>query len=128
MALAKNARTIISNQSNAASATIRGRLDLNGAQGGGFLTASIVNGGTGPSAQCVCTVMVAHNATLPALGAAGADWKTIAQFGGGLLANFPTPIALPIDPAIMCLQVEFTGNLTQAVTVEAFFSELTTVG
>jgi hypothetical protein len=125
MALAKTARTIIASASNAAGATVRGTLDLNAAQGGGILTFKITNGGTGPTVQCTGYVLVAHNATLPAAGSAGATWKTMASYGGGTTASDVTEFFLPIDPSIMCLCVEFRGNTGQAVTIEAFMSELT---
>lgn len=128
MALTKTARTIIASISNAAGATKRGTLDLNAVQGGGFLTIKITNGATGPTVQCACNILIAHNATLPSAASAGADWKTIASYGGGTTASAVTEIGMPIDPAIMALEVEFTGNTGQAVTVEAFFSELTSVG
>lgn len=127
MALAKNARTLLSSQSNAAGATVRGRLDMNAVQGGGFLTIKMTNGGTAPTTQCVCNILIAHNATLPAAASAGTDWKTIASYGGGVVASYPTEIGISIDPSIMCLEVEFTGNTGQAVTVEAYLSELTTI-
>lgn len=41
------------------------------------------------------------------------------------MPNATTEVGIPIDPAIMCLEVEFTGNTGQAVTVEAYLSELT---
>lgn len=126
MALTKNARTLVASASNAAGATTRGRVDLNAAQGGGILTIKITNAGTGPAVQCLCNVLIAHNATLPAAASAGSDWKTIASYSGGTTANAVTEIGMPIDPAVMCLEVEFTGNTSQAVTVEAFLSELTT--
>lgn len=125
MALSKTARTIVTSASNAAGGTTRGTLNLNAVQGGGLLTFKMTNGGTGPTTQCVCNVMVAHSATLPAAGSAGATWKTMVSYGGGLTAGNITEYAVPIDPAIMCLCVEFTGNTGQAVTVEAFMSELT---
>ncbi len=127
MALVKTARTIVTSGSNGAGATTRGRLDLNAVQGGGFLTIKITNGGTGPAIQCTCNVLIAHATSLPAAGSAGADWKTIASYGGGVTANAATEVGLPIDPSIMCLEVEFTGNTSQAVTVEAYLSELTLV-
>lgn len=126
MALSKTARTIVASTSNAAGATTRGTLDLEAAYGG-LLTIKMTNGGTGPAAQCQCNILVAHNATLPAAGSRGADWKTIASYGGGTTANAITEVPLPIDPAVMALEVEFTGNTSQAVTVEAFLSELTSV-
>lgn len=126
MALTKNARTIVASASNAAAGTTRGRLDLNAAYGG-FLTIKMTNGGTGPTIQCSCNILVAHNTTLPTAAAAGTDWKTIASYGGGTTASAVTEVGMPIDPSIMTLEVEFTGNTGQAVTVEAFFSELTAV-
>lgn len=94
---------------------------------GGFLTFKITNGGTGPTIQCTCNILVAHNATPPSAGSAGTDWKTMASYGGGTAANQVTEIALPIDPSIMALEIEFTGNTGQAVTVEAYLSELSSV-
>lgn len=126
MALTKTARTIVASASNAAGGTTRGTLDLEAAYGG-FLTIKMTNGGTGPSAQCSCNVLVSHNATLPAAGSAGTDWKTIYTIGGGTTASAVTEAGMPIDPSIMALCVEFTGNTSQAVTVEAFLSELTSV-
>ena len=124
MALTKTARTIVASASNAAAATARGTIDLE-ATYGGLLTLKITNGATGPTVQCTCNVLIAHNATLPAAASAGADWKTIYSFGGGVTANAVTQMAIPIDPSIMALEVEFTGNTVQAVTVEALMSEFT---
>lgn len=126
MALSKTARTIVASASNAAGGTTRGTIDLETTYGG-FLTIKMTNGGTGPTVQCACNVLVAHNATLPAAGSAGTDWKTIYTFGGGTTASAVTEMGIPVDPSIMALEVEFTGNTGQAVTVEAYFSELTTV-
>lgn len=129
MALTKTAREIVAaGTSNTAGSTTRGRLDMNAVQGGGLLTLKIINGATGPTVQAVANVLIAHNATLPAAASAGADWKTIASIGGGTTNNGITEWSLPIDPATMCLEVEFTGNTGQTVTVEAYLSELTSVG
>lgn len=125
MALTKTARTLVASAANTAGSTTRGTLDMNAVQGGGILTIKMANGGTGPTLQCVCNILIAHNATLPTAGSAGADWKTIAVYGGGVTASAITEIGIPVDPAIMCLEVEFTGNTGQSVTVEAYLSELT---
>lgn len=125
MAVTKNARTLVASISNAASAVKRGTIDLTAAQGGGFLTIKIINGATGPTTQCVCNILIAHNSTLPAAAAAGTDWKTIMSYSGGVTANAITAVGMPIDPAIMHLEVEFSGNTGQPVTVEAYLSELT---
>jgi hypothetical protein len=127
MALTKTARTLVASVANTASSTTRGRLDMNAVQGGGFLTIKMTNGGTGPTAQCLCNILIAHNAVLPTAASAGTDWKTIATFGGDTTASKITEQAIPIDPAIMCLEVEFTGNTGQSVTVEAYLSELTAI-
>lgn len=127
MALTKTARTIVAAAtSNSAGGTTRGTLDLNSAQGGGTLTIKITNGGTGPTVQCLANVLIAHNGTLPTAASAGSDWKTIASVGGGTTASDITEFSMQIAPSVMCLEVEFTGNTGQAVTVEAYLSELTT--
>jgi hypothetical protein len=126
MALTKTARTIVASASNAAGSTTRGTLDLETAYGG-FLTLKITNGGTGPTVQCTANVLVAHDATLPAAGSAGPNWKTIYTVGGGTAASAVTEMGMPIDPSIMALEVEFAGNTGQSVTVEAYLSELTSI-
>jgi hypothetical protein len=121
----KTARTVVASTSNAAGATTRGTVDLRTAYGG-FLTAKITNGATGPTAQCVCNFLVAHNAGVtPPAASAGADWKTVWGFGGGSTNSAVTEQAWDVSSGVMHLEVEFTGNTGQAVTVEAYFSETT---
>lgn len=122
--LTKAARTLVASASNAAGATTRGTRDLRTSQGG-LLTGKITNGATGPSAQCEMRVLVAHNdGTTPTAASAGADWKTVARFGGGTTANAVTEFSYVVDPGIQHIEVEFTGNTGQAVTVEAAMSEI----
>ena len=126
MALTKNARTIVAASTSAVPGTPqRGRLDMNAVQGGGFLTIKMTPAGT-LGVQCSANILVAHNATLPAAGSAGTDWKTIASYGSGLTSGVTTEFNMPIDSTIMCLEVEFIGNTTNNCTVEAYLSELTT--
>jgi len=111
------------NQRQAAAVSLVGKL-------GGILTMKITNGGTGPTAQCEGRVLIAHNASTPSLPAvgtplAGADWKTVWKFGGGTTLNAITEQSYEFGPGIMQLAVEFTGNTGQAVTVEAYLSEVT---
>lgn len=124
MALSKTAATVVASASNAAGGTTRGTLDLTGFYGGP-MTLKITNGATGPTAQCQCNVLVAHNAATPAAASAGADWKTLFSFGGGTTALAVTEQYLNVAPGVMQLEVEFTGNTGQAVTVEAYMSKLT---
>ena len=118
-------RTIVASASNAAGATTRGTQDLRGKLGG-FLTMKITNGGTGPTLQCEGRVLVAHNdGSTPAAASAGADWKTVWRFGGGTTANAITEQSYEFGPGIAHIEVEFTGNTGQAVTVEAEMTEVT---
>lgn len=96
---------------------------------GGLLTVKLTNGGTGPAVQAVAYVMVAHDSgTLPATGAAGTTWKTIATLGGGgTTASAVTELAYEVPQGVMHLQVEISGNTGQAVTAEAFLSEATSI-
>lgn len=122
----KTARSVVASTANTSGSTTRGRVDLTTAFGG-ILTFKMTNGATGPSVQCVANVLVAHNASQPAAGSAGADWKTIYSVGNGTTASTIGEYSLPIPPSVMQLEVEFTGNTAQSVTVEADFSELTSV-
>ena len=124
--LIKTPRTLVAaGTSNAAGATTRGTVDLRTPHGG-LLTLKITNGGTGPTVQCEGRVMIAHTAgATPAAASAGADWKTIWRFNGGTPANAITEQSYRVGPGEMHLQTEFTGNTGQAVTIEAFLSEVT---
>ena len=124
MALTKNDTTIIASASNAAGATTRGTIDLSSAYGG-IVTMKITNGATGPTVQAEGRVLVSHADTLPTAASAGADWKTIWRFGGGVTANAVTEQSFQFGPEVRHLEVEFTGNTGQAVTVEAIASTYT---
>lgn len=126
MPLSKTARAVVASVSNAAAGTTRGTIDLETTYGG-LLTMKITNGATGPSVQCEGRVLVAHAATLPAAASAGADWKTLYTFGGGVVAAAVTEMSFHVPQSVMALEVEFTGNTVQPVTVEAGLSELSTV-
>lgn len=123
--LTKTARTIVSSQSAAVGTPVRGTLDLRTKQGG-ILTGKITNGGTGPTVACAMTVSIAHNdGATPSAAAEGADWKRFYQFAGDTTSASVNQWAIDIPPGVMHLQVEFAGNTGQAVTVEAFLSEIT---
>jgi hypothetical protein len=128
MALTKNARTLVASATNTAGSTARGTVDLNAVQGPSVLTFKITNGGTGPTVQCTCKVMVAHASSLPTAGAEGTDWKTLfPPVGPGTGASASVAMSYTIPAAVMCLEVEFTGNTGQSVTVEAYMSEFTSI-
>lgn len=117
--------TLVASTSNAAGSTTRGTRDMRGKHGG-LLTAKITNGGTGPTVQCTATVLIAHNSgATPTAGSEGADWKTYAVLGGGgTTASAVTPLSMVIPPCCH-VEVEFTGNTGQAVTVEAIITDYT---
>lgn len=124
--LTKTPRTLVAvGTVNAAGGVTRGGVDLR-TVAGGWLTLKIANGTTGPTSQCLCTVLTAHAAgATPTLASAGADWKAAWSFVGGITNNQITEQAWAVPPGIMHLAVEFSGNTLQSVTVEALFSELT---
>lgn len=125
MALTKTPATIITaGTSNGAGSTTRGVIDLRSMYGG-ILTVKITNGASAPTIPAVANVLVAHNSSsTPAAGSAGTDWKTIASWGGGATANGISEWSMVIDPAICHLEVEITGNTGQAVTCEAYITQL----
>lgn len=124
--LTKTPRTLIAAAtSNAAGAQTRGTADLRTAQGG-LLTVKVTNGATGPTVPATVNILVAHNSgATPAAASAGADWKTVWSFASSTGNNVITEQSITIDPAVMHLEVEVTGNTGQAVTCEAFLSEIT---
>lgn len=125
MALTKTPATIIAaGTANAAGGTTRQVVDLRSMYGG-ILTVKLTNGATAPTIQAVANVLIAHNSgATPTPGSAGADWKTIASWGGGTTNNEVREWSMVIDPAIMHLEVEITGNTAQAVTCEAYVTQL----
>lgn len=122
MAKTQAATAIVSSTSNSAGGTTRGRLDCT-AVDGGIVTLRITNGGTGPTVQCEARILIAHKgSSMPAAGAEGTgdlDWKQVYVIGGGTTASASTRLPYRFGPEVAYLEVEFTGNTGQAVTVEA---------
>lgn len=121
--LVKAARTLIAaGTSNAAGATTRGTVDLRTA-GGGLLTIKTNNAGT-LGVQAEARVLIAHNTgATPTAASAGADWKTIYVLGTGTVSGTTNEWSYRVPADVMHLEVEITGNTTNAVTCEAFMSE-----
>lgn len=114
----KVAATLVASASNAAGATTRGTVDIRG-KVGVFITMKITNGATGPTAQCVCNILVSHaTGATPTAASAGADWKTQWSFGGGTTNSAVTEQTIWVE-GVQHACIEFTGNTAQAVTVEA---------
>lgn len=122
MARAKTVQSVVASVSNAAAATTRGAIDVR-ERDGGAVTIKMTNGATAPTLPCEARVMVAHDTgTTPATGAAGATWKTVATYYGSIANSGVVEEVFYFGPAPMHVQVEFTGNTVQAVTVEAIAS------
>lgn len=128
MAKSQTRTALVTSAANTAGATTRGRLDCSLVDGG-IVTFRITNGATGPSAQCLARVLIAHRGTsMPAAAAEGTgdlDWKQVYEIGGGLTANATARGVYRFGPEIAYLQVEFTGNTGQSVTVEAHATTFT---
>ena len=122
MAKTQTRTAVVASASNASAATTRGRLDCSTADGG-ILTFAMTNGGTGPTVQCEARVMVAHkDSAMPSAGAEGTgnlDWKQVYAIGGGTVGGNKTRGTYRFGPEVAYLQIEFTGNTGQSVTVEA---------
>ena len=121
----KTARTLVASTSNAAGSTQRGTLDLR-TKLGGLLHIKMTNGATGPTVACTANILNAPtDGATPTAASAGADWKTLWSVTGVTTNSGVFETAVEISAAVQHLEVEFTGNTGQAVTVEATFSELT---
>ncbi len=122
MAKTQAATVLVASVSQAAAGTTRGRLDCSTVDGG-IVTFRMINGATGPTAQCVARILIAHKgAAMPAAAAEGTgatDWKQVYEIGGGVTANGSFRSSYRFGPEVAYLEVEFTGNTGQAVTVEA---------
>ena len=124
--LVKAARTVIpAGSSNAGGAGnfTRGTVDLRTAQGG-LLTIKTTNTGV-LGAQAEVRVLIAHNAgATPAAASAGADWKTVYVLGTSVVSGVTNEWSYRVPADAMHLEVEITGNTTNAVTCEAYLSEI----
>lgn len=121
--LVKAARTLIAaGTSNAAGATTRGTVDMR-TDMGGLLTIKTNNAGT-LGVQAEARVLIAHNAgATPTAASAGTDWKTVYVLGTGTVSGTTNEWSYRVPADVMHLEVEITGNTTNAVTCEAFMSE-----
>lgn len=121
MAKTITAAELVASAANTASSTTRGRLDVSAADGG-MIRWRMTNGGTGPTVQCTAKVLVARKqGSMPAAGAEGTgsdDWKQIYEQGGGTANSASTRGSYRFGPEIAYIEIEFTGNTGQSVTVE----------
>jgi hypothetical protein len=121
MAKTITGQVLVTSAANTAGSTTRGRLDVSAADGG-MIRWRMTNGGTGPTLQCEARILVARKqASMPAAAAEGTGddaWKQVYVQGGGLTANASTRGSYKFGPEIAYIEIEFTGNTGQSVTVE----------
>jgi hypothetical protein len=118
MPITKTARTLQSSTSNAAGATTTSSsVDIRTSLGG-VATLKFTNGATGPSVACSGFIEVSHDNT---------NWYRYNGRAGGVANSEVVSHSIDIPPGTMYIRSVFTGNTGQAVTVEAFFQELTSV-
>ena len=121
MAKTITGQVLVTSASVAAAGTSRAALDVSGADGGEIRFA-ITNGATGPTLQCVASVLVARKqSSMPSAAAEGTgddNWKRRYSVGGTVTASTKTFGSFRFGPEVAYIQIEFTGHTGQAVTVE----------
>lgn len=129
MAKTITAAALVSSAANTAGSTTRGRLDVSAADGG-MIRWRITNGGTGPTTQCEARILIAQkNTSMPAAAAEGTGdtaWKQVYAMGGGTTASASSRGSYRFGPEVAYIEIEFTGNTGQAVTVECTGDSYTT--
>lgn len=117
----KTGQVLVTSAANTAGSTTRGRLDCSSAEGG-MIRWRMTNGGTGPTVACEARVLIARKqASMPTAAAEGTaddDWKRVLTQQGSLTANASTRGSYRFGPEVAYIEIEFTGNTGQSVTVE----------
>lgn len=114
----KTARTLQSSVSNGTGATTTGSAVNIGTALGMLVTGKITNGATGPTLPCSFYVEVSID---------GSAWKTYSRQDAGTTNAAVYEFTVDLPPATMQVRSKFTGNTAQAVTVESFGHELTSI-
>lgn len=118
MAASKTSRTILTSTSNSAGGTTNGtELDLS-TKYGALVCGKITNGGTGPTVGCDMVVYV---------GEATGTKREFSRQTAPTTNSAVTEFCVEIPAAAMFVNVTFTGNTGQAVTVECYAQELTSL-
>lgn len=114
----KTARVLQTSGSNSAGSTTTGTgLDLT-TKFGGFATLVVTNGGTGPTIACDAILETSGDNT---------NWREFTRQTAGVTASTPYVFNVEVPVGVMYLRSKFTGNTAQAVTVEAYFQEVSGV-
>lgn len=121
MAKTLTAQVLVSSASNTVGSTTRGRLDCS-AVDGGMIRWRMTNGGTGPTVACEARVLIARKGSgMPSAAAEGTgddDWKQVFVQTGTTTNSASTRGSYRFGPEVAYIEIEFTGNTGQTVTVE----------
>jgi hypothetical protein len=118
MAASKTSRTILASASNTAGSTATGTESNQSTAYGCLVCGKITNGGTGPTIGCDFVVYVGEST-----GVKREFSRQTATTASGAVADF----CVLVPPPAMFINVTFTGNTGQAVTVESYLQELTSI-
>lgn len=124
MAISKAAVTILSSNSSAAGTSTKAAPSITGAlipcssYYGGEIMYKISNSSSAPTVACSLTFQISSD---------GTNWYDYYTVGGDNVASSITSGAILLDRGVMNLRVIAYGNVTNAVTVEAFLQAVTGV-
>jgi hypothetical protein len=118
MAFTHSSRTILASQSLAAAGSVNGTEVDNTGGGGMLVCGKCTNGATGPTVACQMRVYT---------GEASGTKRLFQTLVFDLGNNAVSERTCEIPPGAMYVNVTFTGNTGQAVTVEAYAQHLTAV-
>jgi hypothetical protein len=112
MALAHATAAVQASASNGAGSTTTGSwIDIRSYKPS--ILAKVTNGGTGPTVPCTCTVDLSpDNGSTVYAGAGG-------SFTAGIASSTPYAFGFDLPPDTMYARTVFSGNIGQAVTIQA---------
>lgn len=114
----KTSRTLLASTSNAAGGTTNGT-ELNESTALGVLVCGkVTNGATGPTVGCDFVVYV---------GEATGVKREFSRQTAGVTNNGVYDFCVVVPASAIFVNVQFTGNTGQAVTVESYAQELTSI-
>lgn len=118
MAATKTSKTILASTSNTAGSSTNATEWNASTSYGGLVCAKITNGATGPTVGCDFVVYT---------GGTSGTKREFSRQTAPTTNNAITEFSIEIPPDAIFVNVTFTGNTAQAVTVECEVQELTTV-
>lgn len=117
MAISKSSVTIKTSASLGAGSSTNGtEYDASTASEGTLVCAKITNGATGPTVGCDFVVYTGESTTTK---------REFSRQTAGTANNGVYEFAVEVPPSAMFINITFTGNTAQAVTVECYGQALT---